>query len=129
VGPKSDDDVVICAYARTAMTKARRGAQKDTSPEIMLSVVMKDVMRKANVDPKLIQEMVIGNVNQPGGGATTARMAGFLAGIPETATLMAINRFCSSGLQACASLANSIRSGQIDIGIAGGVENMSMFDM
>jgi len=49
-------------------------------------------------------------------------MAGFLAGFPETTSLMAVNRLCSSGLEACSIIASKIRSGTIDIGIGSGVE-------
>jgi len=68
---------------------------------------------------------VIGNVLCPGAGATNARMAMFLAGYPETTTCYTINRFCSSGLQAVATVADSIRAGTISIGIGGGFETMS----
>ena len=61
----------------------------------------------------------------PGSAATNARMAMFMAGYPETTTVQAINRLCSSGLQAVATVANSIRAGQISIGIGGGFESMS----
>lgn len=53
----------------------------------------------------------------------------FLAEFPETTTLAAINRLCSSGLEACAVIAAKIRSGTIDIGIGAGVESMSQYDM
>jgi acetyl-CoA acyltransferase 1 len=89
--PKSDDDVVIVGMARTAMTKSKRGAQKDTAPELMLTPVLQEVIRQANIDPKLIEDVAIGNVLQPGAGATTSRMAMFLAGIPSSAALQAIN--------------------------------------
>ena len=59
----------------------------------------------------------------------SARMAGLMAGIPDSVPVMSINRQCSSGLQAVASIANAIIAGQIDAGIGGGVESMSMFDM
>lgn len=85
-GP-SDDDVVIVAMARTAMTKAKRGAQKDTAPEAMLEPVLKAVIFQAGIDPKLVEDVCIGNVLQPGAGAATSRMAMFLADIPETTTL------------------------------------------
>ena len=52
----------------------------------------------------------------------SSRMAGFLAGFPETTSLMAVNRLCSSGLEACSIIASKIRSGTIDIGIGSGVE-------
>lgn len=56
-------------------------------------------------------------------------MAAFLAGFPDTTTLVSINRLCSSGLEACAIIASKIKAGVIDVGIGAGVENMSMFDM
>ena len=56
-------------------------------------------------------------------------MACFLAGIPETTSVVAINRLCSSGLEAVATIAAKIKMGSIDIGIGAGVENMSLYDM
>jgi acetyl-CoA acyltransferase 1 len=56
-------------------------------------------------------------------------MGQIMAGIPETSTLMTVNRQCSSGLTTCAIIANAIRSGQIEVGVAGGVESMSTGDM
>ena len=61
VGAKTEDDVVICAYARTPMTKGKRGAFKDTTPELLLSTVFKAVVDRAKVDPKLIQDIAVGN--------------------------------------------------------------------
>ena len=81
------------------------------------------------MNPKLVQEICIGNVLQPGAGSTSSRAAQFLADIPDTVPLYAVDRLCSSGLQAVACIANQIRSNQIDIGIGGGVESMSLFAM
>ncbi len=92
VSAKSDDDVVIVSFARTAMTKAKKGAQKDTAPEAMLAVVLKDVIKKAGIDAKLVEDVCIGNVLQPGAGAHTSRMSMFLAGMPDTCSLQAVNR-------------------------------------
>jgi acetyl-CoA acyltransferase 1 len=96
--PKSDEDVVIVSMARTAMTRAKKGNQRNTAPEAMLAPVMKDVVKKAGIDAKLIDEICIGNVLQPGAGSTSSRMAQFLADIPDTTSLYAIDRLCSSGL-------------------------------
>ena len=75
VAPQSDDDIVLVSMARTAMTRAKKGAQKDTAPEAMLAPVLKDVLRKANnLDASHVEEVCIGNVMQPGAGATTSRM-------------------------------------------------------
>lgn len=130
VGPKSDDDIVIVSFARTAMTRAKKGPQRDTAPESMLKPVLEDVLKKGKItDPKVLGEICIGNVLQPGAGSTSSRAAQFLAGIPCDVPLYAIDRLCSSGLQAVACVANQIAAGEIDIGIGGGVESMSMFAM
>lgn len=111
VGPKSDDDVVLVSMARTAMTRAKKGPQKDTAPEMMLKPVLKDVLVKANnFDAKKVQEICIGNVLQPGGGQATSRMGQLMADIPDTTPLYAVNRLCSSGLQAVANIAGQIAS-------------------
>ena len=114
--PVSDDDVVICAAFRTPLCKARRGNLKDTLPDDMLAAVLRAVINETGVDSSLIQDICIGNVNQPGAGAQVSRIAQFFAGIPETVPMHTVNRFCSSGLQACASIAASIKAGNIDIG-------------
>ena len=95
----------------------------------MLSCVLKDVIKKSGIDPKEIQDIAVGNVLQPGGGAHTSRMGGFLAGIPYTASLYGVNRQCSSGLHAIGAIANQIKVGQTDIGVGAGVENMTNFSM
>lgn len=59
----------------------------------------------------------------------TNRMAMFLAGFPDTTSIMTVNRLCSSGLEACATIASKIKAGIIDIGIGSGVESMSCYDM
>lgn len=56
-------------------------------------------------------------------------MGMFMAGIPDTVPIVAINRLCSSGLESCAIIASKIKSGIIDIGIGGGVESMSFYNM
>ena len=111
------------------MTKARRGPQANTAVEKMMSVALDGVTKQSGVDPKLVDDICFGNVIVAGSAATHVRMAMFLAGYPETTTVHAINRLCSSGLQATATIANSIRAGQIQIGIGGGVESMSTGDM
>jgi acetyl-CoA acyltransferase 1 len=124
---KNDDDVVIVSAIRTALTKGGKGGFKDTYPEEYLAAVLKEVYTRANLDPALIEDISVGNVCPPAGGANAARMAGFAAGIPYTTPLNTINRQCSSGLAAVNGIANAISSGQIDIGIGAGVESMSLF--
>jgi acetyl-CoA acyltransferase 1 len=126
---KTDDDIVIVSALRTPICKAKRGQFKDTFPIDLLAAVLKATIDKTNIDPKLIQDIQVGTVLPPGGGATQARMAMFLAGFPEEVPIATVNRQCSSGLQAFVNIANSIKSGMIDIGIAAGVESMSQNDM
>jgi len=95
----------------------------------MLKVVLADAIKKSKIPANQIDEVIIGNVLAPGSAAAQIRMAMFMAGIPETTSCQAINRMCSSGLQAVASIANGIKAGDISIGIGGGVESMSNFDM
>jgi len=121
--------VVICSAVRTPLVKAKRGNFKDTAPEYLLSCVLRGVVDKVKLNPKEVQDIVVGNTLQPGGGAMTARMGEFLAGFPDTTTIMVVNRLCSSGLEACATVASKIRAGIIDIGIGSGVESMSTYDM
>lgn len=62
VSKPSDDDVVIVGYARTAMTKAKRGAQKDTAPEAMLQPVLEAVVKQAGIKASQVDDVVVGNV-------------------------------------------------------------------
>jgi len=126
---KSDDDVVIVSAVRTAIGKAKRGVFKDTHPTDLLVPVLKAVVERVKVDPKVVNDVCVGWVLAPGGGATQARMAMFLAGYPETTALATTNRQCSSGIQAVANIAAAIKNGYIDVGIGAGVETMSLHDM
>jgi acetyl-CoA acyltransferase 1 len=126
---KLDDDVVICCAVRTAVGRGGKGSFKDTPCEDMLAPLYKAVVERTKVDPKTIGDCQIGNVLQPGGGAMNARLSQFLGGLPIDVPVMAINRQCSSGLQAVANVAAAIKAGQIDVGLAGGVESMSMYNM
>ncbi|KAM9601684.1 3-ketoacyl-CoA thiolase, peroxisomal isoform 2-T2 [Trichechus inunguis] len=80
------------------------------------------------VQSALVWRSRVGNVLQPGAGALMARIAQFLSDIPETVPLSTVNRQCSSGLQAVANIAGGIRNGSYDIGMACGVESMSLAD-
>lgn len=102
---------MICGAVRTPLTKAKRGGLKDTPPEVMLTTALAGLLERTKVDPKLIQDIVVGNVAQPGAGMFTSRMAGFLAGFPDTTCMVSVNRLCSSGLEACATVAAKIRAG------------------
>jgi len=126
---KLDDDVVIVSAKRTCLSRAKHGPLKDTPPEIMLMHVLKAVLNESKLDPKLVEDVAVGNCLQPGAGAVTARAGQLLAGIPYTSTVVAVNRQCSSGIEACSIIASKIRSGIIDVGVGCGVESMSLYNM
>jgi len=124
-GTKSPDDVVICSALRTAIGKARKGSFKNTTPDTLLTGVLKATMERTGVPASVLGDITVGNVQMSGSYAGPARMAQFGAGIGYEVPLSTVNRQCSSGLQAVANIANAILSGQIDAGIGAGVESMS----
>ncbi|KAF9087251.1 3-ketoacyl-CoA thiolase with broad chain length specificity [Mortierella sp. GBA35] len=126
IGVKSDDDIVICCAVRTPITRAFKGGFKDTVPEDLLAEVLIAVRERTKLDPTLVEDICVGNVLQPSGGATTSRMAALYAGYPVDTACYTVNRQCASGLQAVVNIANAIEMGQIEIGIGAGVESMTM---
>lgn len=92
----------------------------------MLTAAIKAVVEKVKLDPKHVQDIQVGNVLPPGGGAGVARMASFYAGFPVETSVMTVNRQCSSGLQACANIVAAIKAGFIEVGIGAGVESMTL---
>jgi len=92
----------------------------------MLLPLFKRVLDESKINPSLIGDIVIGNVlPRSSQGATEVRIAALLAGIPKEVPVHTCNRQCSSGLQAIATVAASIKAGYYDVGLAGGVELMS----
>lgn len=118
--------LIDCSALRTPITRAKKGGLSQVHGEKMLSTVLKGILDKTGIEGKLIEDVVVGNVLPPGGGATVARMACLFAGIPESSSVMTVNRQCSSGLQAVAQVASAISAGYCEIGIGAGVESMSM---
>ncbi|EDL09240.1 3-ketoacyl-CoA thiolase B, peroxisomal isoform 1 precursor [Mus musculus] len=122
----SASDVVVVHGRRTPIGRASRGCFKDTTPDELLSAVLTAVLQDVKLKPEQLGDISVGNVLQPGAGAIMARIAQFLSGIPETVPLSTVNRQCSSGLQAVANIAGGIRNGSYDIGMACGVESMTL---
>ncbi|MEE6467405.1 hypothetical protein FKM82_007230 [Ascaphus truei] len=120
------EDIVLVHGLRTPICKAKRGGFKDTTPDELLSSVMTAVLADVNLNPEILGDICVGNVLQPGAGALVARIAQFLSGIPESVPSHSVNRQCSSGLQAIINIAGGIRNGSYDIGLACGVESMSL---
>ncbi|TRX95511.1 hypothetical protein FHL15_003469 [Xylaria flabelliformis] len=123
---KNPDDIVITACLRTAFTKGGKGAFKDTAAADLMAGALKGIITRSNIDPALVEDVCVGEVLAPGGGATEMRAAALVAGFPESTAVRTLNRQCSSGLQACVDVANQIRTGMIEVGIGAGVESMSL---
>lgn len=86
---------------------------------------MQAAVKKADIQPGQINDVMIGNVLAELGFAKTGRMALNAAGFPNSTTFHTVNRQCSSSLQAITHISHSILAGQIDVGLGGGVESMS----
>ncbi|KAH8913726.1 hypothetical protein BT69DRAFT_1310927 [Atractiella rhizophila] len=114
---QTPDDVVVVSALRTPITKAKKGGLKDVVPDDLLLTVFKGVIKQSGIDPKYIEDVAVGTVLCPGGGANIARMAALAAGIPHTAAVNTVNRQCSSGLTSINQIALEIQTGEIDIGM------------
>ena len=126
IGYKSPEDVVVVSALRTPITRARKGGLKDTLPEELLSHVFKGIIQQTGIDPVLVQDITVGNVLAAGGLATNSRMAALHAGFPETTAVSTVNRQCASGLQAVIQVVTAIQTGLIEVGVAAGVEQMTL---
>lgn len=121
-------NVYIVDVLRTPVGKAPRGVFKHTLPDDLLAHTIRSVMqRNSAVDWQQIGDVVVGcAMPEAEQGMNVARIASLLADLPQSVPAMTINRFCSSGVQSIATAADSIRSGDMELAFAGGVESMSM---
>lgn len=123
---KNPDDIVVTTALRTPFTKGGKGGFKDTHAADLMAGALKAVIERSGIDPSLVEDIAVGTVLAPGGGATEMRAAALVAGFPTTTAVRTLNRQCSSGLQACVDVANQIKAGMIEVGIGAGVESMSI---
>ncbi|GAA5969861.1 hypothetical protein JCM11641_008065 [Rhodosporidiobolus odoratus] len=121
---KSPDDVVITFAKRSPLQRSRKGGFKDMGVQELLIEYFKKALLEMKIDPALIGDISVGTVLPPK-APYDARAAALAAGIPDTVPLQIINRFCSSGLMAVSNVANQIRNGEIEVGLAIGFESMS----
>ncbi|MBE7432366.1 MAG: acetyl-CoA C-acyltransferase [Anaerolineales bacterium] len=124
-------EAVIVSAVRTPVGKAKRGGLATVRPDEMGATVIKELLnRTPNLDPAQIEDVVLGCAFPEGEqGMNFARTISIRAGLPDSVPAETINRYCSSGVQSIAHVANAIQAGQIEIGIGGGVESMSMVPM
>ena len=124
-------DAVIVSAVRTPVGKAKRGGLATVRPDEMAATTIQALLKRTpNLDPTEIEDVVIGCAFPEGEqGLNMARMIALRAGLPDSVPAETINRYCASGVQSIAHVAYAIQSGQIDIGIAGGAESMTMVPM
>jgi len=115
---------VIVSAVRTPIG-SYGGAFKDVSAVDLGVAAVKEALRRANVNPEMVDEVIFGNVLQAGIGQNVARQVSIGAGIPEYVTSFTVNKVCGSGLKTVALAAQAIKAGDADIIVVGGTENMS----
>ena len=117
--------VVIVSAVRTPIGSFMGGLSTVTAPKLG-AVAIKGALEKINLDPKLIDEVFMGNVVQAGTGQAPARQAALFAGLSENVSCTTINKVCASGMKAVMLGAQAIQCGDAEIVVAGGMENMSL---
>ncbi len=118
------ENAVIVSGARTPMGRFG-GSFKDVAAPDLGATAIKAALERANISPDMVEEVVMGNALQAAEAGYAARLSSLNAGIPEETPTIAVNRQCSSGLEAINMAAMLVRSGEVDIAVAGGTENMS----
>lgn len=117
-------DAVIISAARTPTGKFQGLLKGFTAPELG-AIAIKEAVKRAGIEPAQVDEVVMGCVVQAGIGQAPARQAALKAGLPPEVSALTVNMVCGSGLRAVALAAQSVRLGDMDFVVAGGMESMS----
>jgi acetyl-CoA C-acetyltransferase len=115
---------VIVSAVRTATGKFLGVLKGFTAPELG-AMVVREAVRRAGIDPEIVDECIMGNVVSAGLGQSPARQAALRGGLPDRVAALTINKVCGSGLKAVMIADQAIRVGDIDVAVAGGMESMS----
>ena len=118
------DDVVIVAAARTPVGKFQGALSSFTAPKLG-AIVVREVVRRAGIDPASVDECIMGNVLPAGLGQNPARQAAIFGGLPYEVSALTINKVCGSGVKAIGLAAQAIQTGNAEIVVAGGMESMT----
>jgi acetyl-CoA C-acetyltransferase len=119
------EGIVVAGGVRTAIGKFA-GAFKDTPTSDLGANAIRAAVERAGISPDVVDEVILGCVGQVGEDAFNARLATLKAGLPEKTTAFNVNRLCGSGLQAINSAVQELRTGEAQVVVAGGNENMSI---
>ncbi|KAF9270249.1 3-ketoacyl-CoA thiolase [Marasmius fiardii PR-910] len=122
---RNPDDVVLTFAKRTAVGRAKKGQLKDTPVDEMLHALLLASFEQTKLDPAKIEDICVGTCHPPS-PLYVSRAAALAAGIPNYVPISTVNRLCSSGLMAIRNIAHAIQSGEISLGVALGVESMSL---
>src|SRR5438094_6667638 len=117
-------EAVIVSAVRTPTGKFLGALKAFTAPQLG-ALVVADAVRRAGIDPGIVDECIMGNVVTAGEGQSPARQAALRGGLPDHVAALTINKVCGSGLKAVMLAAQGIATGDIDIAVAGGMESMS----
>src|SRR2546428_2035920 len=118
-------EAVIVGAVRTPMGR-HHGNLKDVRPDDLAALVVGEVVRRAGLDPAIVEEVYLGCANQAGeDNRNVARMAALLAGFPVSVAGVTFNRLCSSGLAAVNAAARAIKVGEGEVFVAGGGRGMT----
>lgn len=117
--------VVIVSAVRTPIGSFMGGLSNVTAPQLG-AIAIKGALDKINLDPAMVDEVLMGNVIQAGVGQAPARQAAIFAGLGNLIPCTTINKVCASGMKAVMMAAQAIQSGDAETVIAGGMENMSL---
>lgn len=120
-----DKKIVIVAAARTPIGSFMGALSTVPAPKLGAAAI-KGALDKINLDPTLVDEVIMGNVVQAGVGQSPARQAVRFAGLPDSVIATTVNKVCASGMKAVMQAAQAIQCGDAEIVIAGGMENMSL---
>ncbi|WP_282050553.1 acetyl-CoA C-acyltransferase [Maribacter aquivivus] len=118
-------EVVIVSAVRTPIGSFMGGLSTVPAPKLG-AIAIEGALKKINLSPILVDEVIMGNVVQAGTGQAPARQAAIFAGIPNTVPCTTINKVCASGMKAVMQGAQAIALGDADVVVAGGMENMSL---
>ncbi len=118
------EDVVIVAGVRTPVGKFLGSLSEFSAPRLG-AMVVREVVKRAGIDPAAVDECIMGNVVSAGLGQNPARQAAIFGGLAPEVSAMTINKVCGSGLKAVGLAAQAIQTGNSEIVVAGGMESMS----
>src|SRR3954447_11650983 len=117
-------EAVIVSAVRTATGKFQGSLKGFAAPELG-ALVVAEAVRRAGIDPAIVDECIMGNVVSAGLGQNPARQAVLHARLPDRVAALTINKVCGSGLKAVMLAAQGIAVGDVDVAVAGGMESMS----